>query len=172
MIQDEAARRPVRSDPGMIATFATFVFGDLDGWVAVRAFTEKGDGKRRQRLPFHRADGDLATKLAVEARAAAEMGLALHVVPGTVAGPGKATAADVIAMRTILVDLDHGDIREKHEHLTRHLGPPSLEVASGGITDEGQDRLHLYWRLNKPITDDNCRDRVRSPWGRRHQGRR
>ena len=27
---------------------------------------------------------------------------------------------------------------------------PSLEVASGGITPEGQDRLHLYWKLNEP----------------------
>ncbi|MEJ8570764.1 phage/plasmid primase, P4 family [Microbaculum marinum] len=47
----------------------------------------------------------------------------------------------------ILVDLDHGDIAAKRDHLVRHLGHPSLEVASGGITDDGQAKRHLYWRL-------------------------
>jgi putative DNA primase/helicase len=87
-----------------------------------------------------------------EAEAAAQKGLALYVVAGTVSGPGKAKAGDVIAIETVLVDLDHGDVSAKREHLVKHLGPPSLEVASGGVTAEGQERLHLYWKLTEPAT--------------------
>jgi putative DNA primase/helicase len=46
--------------------------------------------------------------------------------------------------------LDHGDIAAKREHLVHHLGLPSLEVMSGGVTLEGQHKLHLYWKLTKP----------------------
>ena len=84
-----------------------------------------------------------------EAQRAAASGLALYVVPGTVSAQGKAKADDVVAMQTMLVDLDHGDVRSKRDHLVEHLGPPSLEVISGGITEEGQERLHLYWKLTE-----------------------
>jgi putative DNA primase/helicase len=54
----------------------------------------------------------------------------------------------------VLVDLDHGDIAAKREHLVRHLGEPSLEVESGGVTAEGQLKRHLYWRLTEPAERD------------------
>ena len=118
----------------------------------MRAFSEKGDASQPARTPFVAADAELPTKLVAEAEAAAKKGLALYVVAGTVSGPGKAKAGDVIAIETVLVDLDHGDVSAKREHLVKHLGPPSLEVASGGVTAEGQERLHLYWKLNEPAT--------------------
>ncbi|MGB6325421.1 MAG: hypothetical protein WBG11_06490, partial [Methylocella sp.] len=136
----------------MIASFAKVLFDYSEGWVAVRAFSEKSDASQPPRTPFVAADAELPTKLVAEAEAAAKKGLALYVVAGTVAGPGKAKASDVIAVETVLVDLDHGDIAAKRKHLVKHLGPPSLEVASGGVTAEGQERLHLYWKLNEPAT--------------------
>ncbi|MBF0268866.1 MAG: hypothetical protein HQL44_09755 [Alphaproteobacteria bacterium] len=101
-------------------------------------------------MPFIEADADLASKLSRQAAWAANGGMALFVVPGTVAAPGKAKAEDVAQTQVVLVDLDHGDIAAKRDHLIRHLGPATLEVASGGITDEGQRNLHLYWRLTEP----------------------
>jgi putative DNA primase/helicase len=152
MTEAEGANQPVAADSRMIASFAKVLFDYSEGWVAVRAFPEKGDASQPARTPFVAADAELPTKLVAEAEAAAKKGLALYVVAGTVSGPGKAKAGDVIAIETVLVDLDHGDVSAKREHLVKHLGPPSLEVASGGVTAEGQERLHLYWKLNEPAT--------------------
>ena len=131
MTDAEGANHPITPDLGMIATFAKVLFDYSEGWVAVRAFPEKGDASQPARTPFVAADAELPTKLVAEAEAAAKKGLALYVVAGTVSGPGKAKAGDVIAIEAVLVDLDHGDVSAKREHLVKHLGPPSLEVASG-----------------------------------------
>ncbi len=45
-----------------------------------------------------------------------------------------------------------GDINAARLHLEAHLGEASLVVLSGGITDEGQSRLHLYWRLTEVVS--------------------
>jgi len=141
---------PVEPDAAAIGLFAETVFGYTEDWAAVRVLAEKGGPAVRPRTPFHRADADLARKLLQEAAAAAEAGAALFIVPGVVAQPGQATAADVTATQVVLVDLDEGDIAGKRAHLVRHLGEPTLEVASGGVTEDGQDRLHLYWKLSEP----------------------
>jgi len=150
MTEGDGAGNPIAPDPALIETFSKVLFSYCDGWVAVREFSEKGTENRPPRLPFLRADSDLGIKLVAEATAAAKAGLALYVIPGTVSGQGKAKADDVVAMQTVLVDLDHGDVRSKRDHLAEHLGPPSLEVVSGGITEQGQEKLHLYWNLTEP----------------------
>jgi P4 family phage/plasmid primase-like protien len=149
---DAAGAAPLAPDARMIAAFAAFLFGSSEGWVAVRAFPEKGDASRLPSTPFIPAGADLGARLVEEVVKATRKGLAVYVVPGTVSAPGRAKAADVVAIEIVLVDLDQGDIAGKREHLVRHLGPPSLEVASGGVTPDGQDRLHLHWKLNKPAT--------------------
>ena len=137
-------------DPALIETFSKVLFEYCDGWVAVREFPEKGNASRAPCTPFFRADKNLARNIASEAQRAATSGLALYVVPGTVSAQGKAKADDVVAMQTVLVDLDHGDVQSKRDHLAEHLGPPSFEVISGGTTEQGQERLHLYWKLTEP----------------------
>lgn len=137
-------------DPASIETFTKVLFECCEGWVAVREFPEKGSRGRLPSTPFFRADANLARNITSEAERAASSGLALYVVPGTVSGKGKAKADDVVAMQTVLVDLDHGDVQFKRDHLAEYLGPPSLEVSSGGTTEEGQERLHLYWMLTEP----------------------
>lgn len=141
---------PIVPDAAMVAAYAEALFGYCEGFVAVRALAEKGGPDRAPHTPFLPADGELAAKLAVQAQWAAEAGMALYVIPGTVVAPGEARAEHVVQMQTVLVDLDHGDIAAKREHLLQHLGAPSLEVASGGMTAEGQRKLHLYWRLTEP----------------------
>ncbi len=141
---------PATPDPAMIAVYAQTVFGYCEGWVPVRAVPEGGSPDQPPHTPFLEADGDLAAKLAMQAAWAAEAGMALFVIPGTVAAPGEAKAEDVVQTQVVLVDLDQGDIAAKRDHLVRHLGVPSLEVASGGVTAEGQRKLHLYWKLSEP----------------------
>ncbi len=140
----------VRPNPDMIGVFADVVFGYCEHQVPVRALAEKGEDDRPPHTPFLPADRDLGTKLAAQAKWAAESGMALFVIPGTVLNPGEAKAADVVQTQVVLVDLDAGDIAAKREHLARYLGDPTLEVASGGVTPEGQRKLHLYWKLTEP----------------------
>ena len=125
---------PVAPDAAMVAAFAEMVFGYCDGWVAVRALAEKGGPDRAPHTPFMAADRELPAKLVVQAHWAAGAGMALYVIPGAVAAPGEARAEHVVQMQAVLVDLDHGDIGAKREHLRAASGTPSLEVASGGIT--------------------------------------
>lgn len=150
-----SAEQQAMPDAETIATYAEVVFGWCEGWVAVRALAEKGGPDHAPHTPFLPADADLAAKLTVQARWAAEAGMALYVIPGTVGGPGQASADDVAQMQVVLVDLDHGDIATKRAHLVRHLGAPTLEVASGGVTADGQAKRHLYWRLTEPASGDD-----------------
>lgn len=41
------------------------------------------------------------------------------------------------------------------------IGRPTLIVASGGITPEGEDKLHLYWRLEMPAFGAASRDALK-----------
>jgi hypothetical protein len=147
---DRSAAPPsVQPDAGMIGAFMDAVFGYCEGFVPIRALAEKGGPDRPPHTPFITADGELAAKTAVQAAWAADAGMALYAVPGTVNRPGDARAEDVAQTQVVLVDLDHGDIAKKRQHLVRHLGEPSIEVASGGVTADGQAKLHLYWRLTE-----------------------
>ena len=150
-------------DAKMIAIYADVVFGYCEGWVPVRALAEKGAGDSPPHVPFIEADARLAAKLALQATWANDAGMALFVAPGTVAAPGDARAESIVQTQVVLVDLDHGDIVAKRDHLVQHLGSPTLEVASGGVTAEGQRKLHLYWRLTEPAEGEDiatvCRAR-------------
>ena len=143
----QGAAERVKPNPEMIAAFTQMVFGYCDHLVPVRALAEKGGGDQMPHTPFMDCDAALADKLVIQAGWAADNGMALFVVPGTVAASGEARAEHIVQTQVVLVDLDHGDISAKHGHLARHLGEPSLVVASGGVTPEGQRKLHLYWRL-------------------------
>ena len=136
----------VLPDEASIRTFVKFLFSQCVGWAAIREFSEKGQAPKPARTPFFPINDDLPSRVINEASPAAIDGLGLYIVPGTVAAEGKAKAADVTAMTNVLVDLDRRDVQSYREHLVSHLGPPSLEVASGGMTEVGQQRLHLYWR--------------------------
>jgi putative DNA primase/helicase len=57
--------------------------------------------------------------------------------------------------------LDRGDIAAKRAHLIKWLGPPTLEVESGGITEGGQKKLHLYWKLTEPAGGQDLVEAVR-----------
>jgi hypothetical protein len=141
----------IEPDPEQLAIFLDVVFGYCEGWVPLRGFVDKGQGiDGRPHNAWIEIGGSLLEKATAFAGWAAREGAAFYVVPGTVAETGKAKAADVRQMQTVLVDLDAGDITAKLDHLIRHLGEPTLLVESGGRTPDGLDKLHVWWRLSEP----------------------
>ena len=141
----------IEPDPEQIAVFLDVVFGYCEGWAPLRGFVDKGQGiSGRPHNVWVEGDGGLLGKAISFAGWAAREGAAFYVVPGTVAEAGKAKAADVRQMQTVLVDLDAGDIPAKLDHLILHLGEPTLIVESGGRTPDGIDKLHVWWRLSEP----------------------
>ena len=145
----------LRPDPVMIARFAETVFGYTDGHVPVRMLREKGHAPAAAWSETLAADAGLGAHLTRLAERAVGDQRALYVVPATLSEPGRATASNIAQTAVLPVDLDTGDIAAKCDHLIRHLGPPTLIVASGGITEAGEDRLHLYWRLTEAACGDD-----------------
>ena len=146
-LADEAA-----VDPETIGRFTQVLFDGLSGFVDVRLLTEKGTPQQPPQCHSLAIDDRLATALARYAANAADLGRACFVVPATTQGRGRARATNVTATAVIIVDLDDGDIEAKRAHLVEHIGTPALVVASGGVTETGQPKLHLYWRLSRPAT--------------------
>jgi hypothetical protein len=140
----------VEPDRDQIAIFLDVVFGYCDGWIPLRGLAEQGTASAPgPRMTWIHTSGDLKQDAFAFARRAARDGVAFYVVPGTVTKEGAARAADVQQMQTVLVDLDAGDIAAKLTHLVRYLGQPTMIVESGGITPEGHDKLHVWWRLSE-----------------------
>ncbi|PWG15790.1 AAA family ATPase [Salibaculum griseiflavum] len=138
-------------DPEQIAQFMEVVFGYSEGLIPVRSFIDKGQGiDGRPHNIWIEANEAVADKMATFATWAAREGAAVYVIPGTVAEPGQARAAEILQMQTVVVDLDTGDIAAKRAHLERHLGAPTMVVESGGVTPEGQRKAHVWWKLTEP----------------------
>jgi len=138
-------------DSGQIAQFMQVVFGYCDGLIPVRSLIDKGQGiDGRPHNIWLEADQAAPEKMATFAIWASREGAAVYVIPGTVAAPGQAKAAEILQMQTVVVDLDTGDIAAKRAHLERHLGAPTMVVESGGVLPEGQRKCHVWWALTEP----------------------
>jgi hypothetical protein len=143
-------------DPEQITVFLDTVYSWCEGLIPLRGFVDKGQG--RDGKPHNiwiSADDTAPEKLATFAAWANREGAAVYVIPGTVAEQGHARASDVLHMQAIIVDLDAGDIPAKLEHVTRHLGTPTLVIESGGRTPEGAAKLHVWWKLTEPAEGDD-----------------
>lgn len=147
-------------DPAMISKFIDIVFGYLDGHVPVRLLAETGTPGKPP-LAFTVPCSRLSAELGQRAGTAAMKSQAVFVVPGAVAEGRSGKAEDILSTGVLLIDLDNGDIAQKRAHLERHLGAASMIVASGGHTEDGQHKLHLYWRLTEPAQGDDL-ERIRA----------
>ena len=147
----------IEPDVEQLKIFLDVVFGYCEGLIPVRGFVDKGQNldDRPNNNIWVEADGTAAEKLVTFVNWAWREGSAVYVVPGTVAATGQAKAEEIVQMQTIVVDLDDGDIAAKYEHLVDHLGQPTLVVESGGRTKEGQQKLHVWWKLTEPATDED-----------------
>ncbi len=140
----------LQTDAVMIERHANFLFSSLEGPIAVRMLRETGLPDAPPWSENLHTGPDLGPRLARLAERAADDQRALFVVPATLAVPGRATKRAIGQTTVILADLDSGAIANKRRHLEHHLGRPSLAVASGGVTEDGEAKLHLYWRLAVP----------------------
>lgn len=141
-------------DDNAVRSFCDLLFDGASGYAAVRLLPENRRLDAKPSTPFEPVGLDLADSLIRHVHRAAKAGQGAFILPGTVTKPGGARAEDVVQLTAIVVDIDEGDIGAKREHLVVHLGPPTLEVASGGISGDGQPRLHLYWRLETPASGE------------------
>lgn len=143
-------------DAAQIALFLDVVFSWCDGLIPLRGLPEKGiTPSPPHDLRWLPADASASSVIAACAESAAPVGRAIYVIPGTVARQGEARAEHVLQMQALVVDLDEGDIAAKRAHLVRHLGPATLAVESGGVTDAGQPKLHLWWKLTEPVEGED-----------------
>lgn len=147
-------------DPEAVERFAQVAFRGLNGFLDVRLLTDKGMPAQPPRCYALPVDDGLVPALVRCAVEALTMGRACYVVPAVTEKRGRATAGSVTETAVVLFDLDDGDIASKRAHLVTYLGPPTLVVASGGATEAGEPKLHLYWRLAQPASGFDL-DRVR-----------
>ena len=150
---DTSAKMP-QIDETAIRNYCDVVFGYLEGPAAIRLIAEVGTPDQRPQPSFTTVD-QIADLLVRIAPGAARDHQAVFVVPATLKSSTSARAEDIQETGVILADLDAGDISAKRDHLTTHLGEPTMIVASGGQTDAGQTKLHLYWQLSEPAKDDD-----------------
>lgn len=143
-------------DPDAIRTYCNVLFGYLDGYVPIRYISEKGTPDKPIQKRFVLPQ-DLAEHLIKSSERSAATGMAVYVVPCTVPKPGQAKESDITATGVLVIDIDTGDTDAKKDHLIRYLGTPTLIVASGGVTDEGHVKYHLYWRLSEAAEGDDLK---------------
>ena len=148
---------PLIIDEAAVSTFVEVLFGSLGGFVPVRILAEKGGKEVRTRCYSLAVGPNLGAELAKLAGAAAQEEAGLFVTPATMLASGRGKAAEINETVVVVVDLDEGDIEAKLAYLARYLGEPTLEIASGGVTSEGQRKRHVYWGLSKPASGDDLR---------------
>ena len=77
--------------------------------------------------------------------------VASFIVPCVLREP-KATAANVSVFTTLVADFDSGNTDERMGWLADNLGTPDLVVESGGTTDAGTPKRHVWYRI-EPTSD-------------------
>lgn len=144
-----------------IEFFIKAVFGDCEGYISLRSFSEKGSARK---TPFfHWVENDVTAidKVLEFARSTNNRRMSCFCIPGTVLQRGQALAAEIHQMQTVLVDIDDGDSEAKLAEASSFFGEPSFVVESGGITEVTKPKLHAYWRLPKPVSGEDLQRLLR-----------
>jgi RecA-family ATPase len=152
---------------GDIADYLRMMFRHVDDWegrtFGLRGIGEPGtpqDGKFKENLwVLPEYEGvDPAANVTVHVARWSQYHVAAFMLPA-VLYPGshglKMEDRHVAAFTTLVVDIDSGDIDAKLDYLQRALHPmlPTMIVYSGGVTDNGQPKRHVYWALTEPADD-------------------
>lgn len=142
-------------DPATVSRFLgkLFEFSD-DGVVSLLGIGEKGtpqEGVYKKRVFTSQDQGSVIVDHVARW---ADMGVAAFFVPAAIK-PAAVIAGDVkedkiAAFTSIVLDIDSGDVPAKARYAAAALGTPSMIVMSGGKTDTGNTKKHLYWLLDEP----------------------
>lgn len=136
------------------------VFWKPHHFVCIRGIGEKGtwqEGKFRsdewvQPGLDEFPDEELAGTAMRHARTWAQWHVATFIVPA-VLKEARGTSQAVDLFTALVVDLDSGDTNAKAAWLDANIGTPSMVVASGGTTELGTPKLHVYYVLDEPEGD-------------------
>lgn len=139
-----------------ISHFHEVVFGECRGLIALRSYRESSDHDMTKKpvMKWIENDATAIEQIYTFAESANNRGMACYCIPGTVTERGKAGSADVVAMQTLLTDIDTGNTADKLAYATEYLGQPTFVVESGGVTELGHSKIHAYWKLSQPATGD------------------
>jgi hypothetical protein len=140
-----------------VALHLKVIFGNLpsSGFVCVRGIGEKGtdgEGTFREDKFIDLSSGiKVSDEVVRHVERWSEHGRASFIVPA-ILSTDRGTSENVREFRSVVVDLDAGDIEAKHAFLAKTIGEPTAVVMSGGLID-GVSKRHLYWTLNDPCSD-------------------
>lgn len=152
-----------------LAAYVEMVWPVGPGWIALRGFSEKGSRQQRSHLRWLQVgDPRRLDKIAAFIREGDRRGLACYCVPGIIREDGKASAADVVSMSTLCLDIDNGDIESVARAACDAIGSPTMTILSGGITCEGVAKRYLFWRLSRETTVEKVcllRQRIAAAFG-------
>jgi hypothetical protein len=149
--------QPQRLEPDreQIGTFvrALFKHASTESWVSLRTFYDTDSTDSFQITPIQ-LNGDLGPLIDA---AVAEARIAANAEPKVVFCPPIATFTikeharqkDICDGLDLAVELDK-DPKASLEKLEGLIGPATVVVASGGVTAEGEPKLHGHWRLDVP----------------------
>lgn len=145
--------------PDEIERYIEFVFGGVewnqDRFLGMRGIGEKGtsrDGKTFGNEFLQPSHGGALTQIFDLARRWAMHHVATFCMP-CVLSRCEGTADAVELLTVILGDMDSGDTDAKMAYMVQHLGEPSMVVLSGGVTETGHAKRHVYYRLSEPSMD-------------------
>jgi hypothetical protein len=136
-------------DADAVRQYCHIVFADPvpGSFVALRGLPEKRGGGSPHLLWIDADDPRLPELVIDFVETCSRRGIAAYCIPGFVSGRGRAGAADVVGMSTVVIDLDHGEVRRNIDAAASTLGNPSLVVRSGGRLEDGSPKLHAYWSI-------------------------
>lgn len=121
-----------------------YVDWEDDDMIEIRRIGQDG---RSQSIPVQPALTNPAQ--IIEHRAsAAPPGVGTFICPA-VLNDRKATDRSVKAFPCLVVDFDSGETNVKVDSMRKALGDPTLVVHSGGWTDRGTEKVHVYYRLDE-----------------------
>jgi hypothetical protein len=118
-------------------------------WVCLRGIGEKGterEGVFAENIliqPALDCPNNLASVVYQHVLRWSTHGIGAFIVPGVLSEP-EATSAHVIRFDTICCDIDSGNPWGAVNHIRAAGLEPSMVVASGGQTEQGNDKLHVY----------------------------
>lgn len=180
-------------DHDAIEKHLDLLFGqEATGYVCLRGIGEKGtarEGVFREDIflePARLGWEKFVQAVVFHATRWGQHDVATFIVPCTLKD-ARGTAENCDKFRTICADFDTGDTDAKLAYAEKHVGEPAMIVLSGGTTETGHAKRHVYWFIdgNEDVaTVVKARDQIArkvgadiqfglgvdsNPYGRAHQ---
>jgi len=145
-------------DGSAVDSHLRLLFGENPtGYVCLRGIGEKGtdrEGVFREDIflqPSSLGWRRFSMSVAFHATRWGQHGVATFIVPCTLR-ECRGTSENCDVFRSVCADFDTGDTDAKLAFAEEHLGPAAMVVLSGGITEEGKPKRHVYWSVSPNLS--------------------